>query len=147
MNGLLILINLSATLIMVGVIWVVQIVHYPLFNQVGADSFVRYHAAHSSLITLVVGPTMVVEAVTTALLLFYRPPHLSGLILWIGAVLLALIWLSTGFVQVAQHTILGAGFDADVHRLLVTTNWIRTLAWSLRGLLMLWVVKGMLMIA
>ena len=39
---LLLLANLAATWTMVGMIWIVQIVHYPLFNRVGLEGFPRY---------------------------------------------------------------------------------------------------------
>ena len=51
----ILLTNVAATLYMVGLIWCVQIVHYPLFAEVGKDGFAAYEAAHSSLITAVVG--------------------------------------------------------------------------------------------
>ena len=47
---------------MVGIIWLVQIVHYPLFSRVGAAGFAIYSGAHSRLTGLVVGPPMLVEA-------------------------------------------------------------------------------------
>jgi hypothetical protein len=37
MVKLVLLANLAATFFMVGLIWFVQIVHYPLFGQVGRD--------------------------------------------------------------------------------------------------------------
>jgi hypothetical protein len=81
---------------------------------------------------------MLVEA-GTALGLFWFPP--LGVSTWqlaIGLALLAVIWLSTALVQVPCHKRLSQGFDAATHRRLVGTNWIRTVAWSLRGLLVLW---------
>ena len=135
---LILLLNVAATLYMVGLIWCVQIVHYPLFARVGKDSFAAYEAAHSSLITLVVGPPMLLEAATTALLLFFRSPAIRLSEALIGAALLAVIWLSTMFLQVPQHGVLSAGFDAAAHQFLVNSNWLRTVAWSLRGVLVLW---------
>ncbi|MEQ1727476.1 MAG: hypothetical protein ABL982_03770 [Vicinamibacterales bacterium] len=49
-----------------------------------------------------------------------------------GAVLLAIIWASTALLQVPAHNRLERGFDADVHRRLVRTNWIRTVCWTAR---------------
>ncbi len=137
---MLLLANLAATWTMVGVIWTIQIVHYPLFDRVGAAGFPRYAADHNALITLVVGPTMLLEAATTALLLLAWPTELPGWMPWVGAALLAIIWGATAFLSVPQHTILGAGFDEAAYRALVGTNWVRTIAWTLRGALMLWAV-------
>lgn len=142
--NVLLLTNLAATLYMVGLIWCVQLVHYPLFARVGKEGFAAYEAAHSRLITLVVGPPMLLEASTTALLLFFRPPVIRLSEALLGAALLALIWLSTMFLQVPQHTVLSSGFDARAHNFLVRSNWLRTTAWSLRGLLVLWMASQMM---
>jgi hypothetical protein len=135
---LILLLNVAATLYMVGLIWCVQIVHYPLFAHVGKDGFAAYEAAHSSLITLVVGPPMLLELATAGLLLFFRSPAIRLSEAIIGALLVAVIWLSTMFLQVPQHSILSSGFDAAAHQFLVSSNWLRTVAWSLRGGLALW---------
>lgn len=140
----ILLAQIGSTLFMVGLIWFVQIVHYPLFNQVGPETFAAYETAHSRLTTLVVAPTMLIEAATTALLLLVRPAGISLFQVWLGAGLLAIIWFSTAFIQVPQHNILAAGFDNAAYRTLVTSNWIRTVAWSLRGLLVLWMATGVM---
>ena len=134
----ILLINVAATLFMVGLIWCVQIVHYPLFAEVGKDGFAAYEAAQSRLITAVVGPPMLLEAATTGLMLFFRSPVIRLSEALSGAALLAVIWLSTMFLQVPQHTVLSSGFDATAHQFLVSSNWLRTVAWSLRGALVLW---------
>jgi hypothetical protein len=63
----------ASTLVMVGVIWFVRVVHYPLFEQVGKAAFAAYETAHARLTTWVVAPTMLVEALTGGLLLWHRP--------------------------------------------------------------------------
>lgn len=131
--------HLGATLFMVGVIWFVQIVHYPLFARVGPDLFTAYSESHSRLTTYVVGPTMLVELGTAVLLVFFHPPQIPAAALWLGLVLIAAIWLSTALLQVPRHEVLGLRFDEITHQSLVATNWIRTIAWSARGLLVLWI--------
>ncbi len=137
---LLLLLHIGATLFMVGLIWFVQIVHYPLFGGVCEEKFVAYAEAHSRLTSRVVGPPMLLEATTTVALLFFRPAEIPAWAAWVGLILLAVIWLSTAFLQVPRHTALGEGFDVSAHRFLVTSNWIRTFGWSARGLLVLWMV-------
>ena len=132
--------NLAATWFMTGLIWFVQVVHYPLFAAVGRDGFTAYHAAHSRLTTLVVGPPMLIEAAAAALLLIARPAAVPAAAAWAGAALVAVIWIATAMLQVPQHGALGGGFDADVARRLVAGNWIRTIAWSARAALALWMV-------
>ncbi len=136
---MLFLTHLTATLFMVGVIWFVQIVHYPLFDRVGPSVFTAYSDAHSRLTTYVVGPPMLLELSTGVLLLVFRPANVPAAMPWVGLALIIVIWLSTAFLQVPRHEVLGAGFDAVTHRGLVVTNWIRTVAWTLRGILILWI--------
>lgn len=137
---LILLLNVAATLFMVGLIWCIQIVHYPLFAHVGTDGFAAYEAAHSRLMTPIVGLPMLVELVTAGLLLFVRPPAIGLGETGVGVALVVVIWLSTLSLQIPQHAILASGFDATAHRFLVTSNWIRTIAWSARGALVLWMV-------
>jgi hypothetical protein len=81
---------------------------------------------------------MLLEVFTALLIFWFRPPGVETWQLWIGLTLLGVIWLSTALIQVPCHEVLSQGFDPVVHHRLVTTNWIRTTAWSLRALLVLW---------
>lgn len=137
---LLFLANLAATLFMTGLIWFVQVVHYPLFGGVGKGNFPEYEQRHTVLTTWVVALPMLAECVTALLLFWFRPTGVSTGQLSLGLVLLAIIWLSTALVQVPCHDLLSQGFDAVVHQKLVWTNWARTVAWSARGLLVLGMV-------
>ncbi len=137
---LVLLANAAATLVMVGVIWFVQIVHYPLFGSVGAEFFTAYSEAHSRLTTYVVGPPMLLEAATTGLLILARPGPVPIYLPLAGAILLTVVWLSTAFLQVPRHRTLGLGFDLRAHHFLVASNWVRTAAWSARGILVLWML-------
>lgn len=134
----------ALTWCLVGLIWTIQLVHYPLFAGVGAGGFPAYAAKHSRRITSLVAPLMLLEVLTGALLLFSPPPVPPVWVWWAGTALLALIWASTAFVQVPLHARLGAGFDARAHAALVTSNWLRTLAWTLRGLLVAWALGAVL---
>ncbi len=134
----LLLAHAGATLVLVGVIWMVQLVHYPLFDRVGAASYTAYQSAHMNAITLLVGPLMLAELMTGLLLLLAPPPGLNVPSAVIGLILIGLVWGMTMFVNVPQHGALVRGFDAEVHRALVMSNWVRTLAWSARGALVLW---------
>ncbi len=131
------LLHVAATGMMIGVIWFVQIVHYPMFRLVGGDGFARYEAVHSRLTTVVVAPPMLVELATGAYLALRPPAGLPAAAFWAGLALIAVLWASTGLLQVPMHRVLERGFDPAAHRRLVATNWIRTVAWSARGILLL----------
>ncbi|MEM6282537.1 MAG: hypothetical protein AAF787_10125 [Chloroflexota bacterium] len=141
---LILLSNIAATLIMVGVIWFVQVVHYPLYSRINPDAFPNYEVAHVNLVTLVVGPAMFIEAGTAILLLLSPPDNVPLWVLILGLVLVGIIWAVTVFVNVPQHNQLSFQFDEGVHRALVMSNWIRTVAWSARGILMLWVLSRLM---
>ena len=140
----IILAHVAVTFVMVGIIWFVQIVHYPLFSQVQASTFQLYEHHHARLTTYVVAPAMLAELATGAWLLWQRPAALLPVQVWLGVGLLAVIWLSTFFVQVPYHSQLEQGFDPAIHHKLVTSNWLRTLAWSARGLIVLWIVQRLI---
>ncbi len=137
MIEVLLLTQVAATLVMVGVIWFVQIVHYPLMARVLAAEFAAYEREHQNRTTFVVAPTMLIEAVAAGVLLVVAPPGPGRILSAAGIALLAVIWLSTFLVQVPLHTRLAGGFDAGAHRKLVWSNWLRTLAWTGRGVLAL----------
>ncbi len=127
-----------ATFGMFGLIWLVQLVQYPLFADVSAETFARYHAGHTTRISLVVIPLMMTELVTMGALLATRPEALPAWSLFLGAALVGVAWASTFFLSVPAHNTLAAGFVEKAHRSLVSTNWIRTLAWTARSALVAW---------
>ena len=129
----LFLVHVLLTWFMVGLIWTIQVVHYPLMGEVGPERFSKYSELHNQKITWIVGPVMLLEAGTGALLFFLGESR-SYFLLSLG--MLAIVWASTAFVQMPLHTQLGRGFSSSVHSALVRTNWIRTFAWSLRGVLL-----------
>ncbi len=131
-----------STLMMTGLIWMVQVVHYPLFLHVGEDAFCDYERQHARRITWLVGPLMLAEGASAAALLLWLPPGTARAPASIGVLLLLVIWGSTAFLQVPCHTRLGRGFDRAVVHRLVSTNWIRTVAWSLRGVLAVMLVEA-----
>jgi hypothetical protein len=142
LSTLVLVLHLAATFYMVGLVWFVQRVHYPLFAGVGSQQFPAYERAHVSRTNPVVGPAMLIEAATALALVALPIPKVPQLLPWLGVGLVAVIWLSTSLLQVPRHRELSTGFDTSAHRRLVATNWIRTSAWSLRGLLVLWMVSG-----
>jgi len=125
-----VVIHLVSTLVLVGIIWTVQLVHYPLMAQVGRDDFVAYEAAHSPRMAAVVMLPWLAEGITTAWLLVERPPTVGAGLVWSGAVAALIPVLVTLVWSVPAHSRLAAGLDLVVHARLVRTNWLRTAGWS-----------------
>jgi hypothetical protein len=124
---------------MTGLIWLIQIVQYPLMSEVGEGAFVQYERAHCDRITPIVLPLMTAELLGAAFLVWRPVPGHSGMLVAAFAALL-LIWASTFFLQVPLHNRLCQAFDAELHRQLVLTNWIRTVLWSARSAMMFWIL-------
>jgi uncharacterized membrane protein len=136
--------SLASAWFMTGLIWLVQVVHYPLFAQVGREGFAGYESAHARLITPIVAPVMLAELASALVLLALRPRAMPAWAAWTGAALVIAIWASTFLMQVPAHGALSRGFDTETHARLVSGNWIRTVAWSLRAVLLAWVAWSML---
>jgi hypothetical protein len=138
MEKILLILQIASTLFLTGVIWIIQLVQYPFFSRINPETFSEYHDDYRFWITPVVAPPMIVELLTSVFLLFAPPANIDSKFIWSGLILTAVIWASTFFLQVPLHEKLAAGFDSSAHAALVGTNWIRTAAWSLRGLLVLY---------
>ena len=122
--------NTIATAVMVGVIWFVQVVHYPLLAQFGSTQSVAEQ--HQQRTGYVVGLPMLVEGVSTLWLLARTPDGVAALLPWVNAVLLAVALGSTVLVSVPLHAKMALAHDDETGRKLVVTNWPRTSAWTAR---------------
>jgi len=139
---MLLLLHFAATLYMTGLIWFVQVVHYPLFARVSREgqAFTDYERAHVRRTGWVVMPAMLLELATAIALLLpafsaNRPVHFIA-----SLFVLAGIWIVTFSLSVPCHNKLGQGWDPVAHRRLVSTNWLRTAGWSMRAVYLGWVL-------
>lgn len=129
----ILLANVLSSIMMTGLIWFVQIVHYPLFAKVPINLLAEYEKAHSHRTGVVVVPLMLIELLTTALLCFPIFNRAGSILPVIGAVILAGVWISTFAMQLPLHIMLSKLGDYRTVQRLVSTNWIRTLGWSARS--------------
>jgi len=134
LSMLIVTAHLISTLVMVGVIWTVQVVHYPLMALVGPERFTTYEAAHAPRMAAVVLLPWTVQGITVAALLARPPIGVSPALVWAAAVAAAIPVLVTVLVSVPAHGRMAAGFDPDVHRRLVASNWLRTAGWTGHGI-------------
>lgn len=126
------LVHLVATTAMTGLIWFVQVVHYPLFSAIGAAESPGYAVEHQRRTSFVVGAPMAVEGVSSLWLVAAPPDGLGRVWPLIGLAVLGVVLGSTVLLQVPQHAVLAQELDLDRVRRLVRTNWIRTVGWSAR---------------
>lgn len=130
-----VLAHAAATLVMVGILWMVQVVHYPLFREVGDAAYPTYQSAHISQI----GPLLLlpwgIEALTVLVLVLVPDPRLGRHLPLVGAWLFAAIVVVTVVWAAPIHGLLAdaGGFDAALHGDLLRWNMVRTVLWTARG--------------
>lgn len=140
MSDIVLVTNVLATWTMVGVIWFVQVVHYPLLSVVPVEAAAGVAVEHQRRTGWVVMLPMALEGVTTLMLLAMVPVGVAWFVPWLAGVPLAVALGATVLLSVPRHARMAANPDPSVGRELVTTNWVRTVAWTLRGV----IVAGML---
>jgi hypothetical protein len=127
---------------MTGVIWLVQVVNYPLYRHVSIDNFTKYQGEHIRRITAVVAPIMIIELFTSLGLISFLPLELAQqnilYPLLINFALVVLIWLATVSYSVPIHQTLKEKWDEKLYTKLLATNWTRTIAWTLRSLILIY---------
>ena len=133
MSDAILIAHLLSTVLMTGLIWFVQLVHYPLFARVGAEAFIEYEREHQRRTTWIVAPLMLTELVTAVIIAFSTAYSDARAIAVAGLVLALLIWLSTMFLQVPMHRRLANGQNDRAVVTLVRSNWIRTALWTARS--------------
>lgn len=140
---LILIINTACCLIMTGIIWLIQIVHYPTFSKFSTSDFTSFHQFHTQSISFVVMPVMIVELFTAFYLSYQKTNYTISIQIALG--LLLLIWFSTFMLQVPAHNALSGGFNEITFKKLLYTNWIRTLAWSFRSIVLCYIILSLLM--
>lgn len=132
------LISLVSTFYFMGLIWVIQVLHYPLFARVGSSEFQAYHNEHNQRITMLLGLPVLVAFAGAVLLVSVKIPGVPAWSSWLNLVFTFSFWLVTAAVQIPLHEILSGGFSAQTIQALVDGNWIRTFIWTFQGGLLLW---------
>lgn len=134
-------IHFSLTLYMTGIIWLIQVIHYPLFKLVGEHTFNTYHKVHTQKTSLVIAIPMLLEILTGLYLIVGDEAYRNNFIFITAFILLIFIWVSTFFISVPKHNILSKGFNDLEVNALIKTNWIRTIAWSIRAICLFYLLN------
>ena len=129
----LLIVHAAATWFMAGLIWTIQIVHYPLFRRVGPDAFPHYEAGHTTRIGALLAVPAPIEVLTAAALVWSRPAGVPMWLVLLGGTLLAAAWIMTALVQVPLHRRLSTDPAPAVMQRLTASNWWRTAAWTGRA--------------
>lgn len=129
--NLIFFMHLFTTFFMCGVCWFVQIVHYPLFREIPKEAFPNYER-RNFVTGYVTVPAMTIELFSGLWVLY---TDYSTIFLY-NMVLLSFIWASTFFFQVPLHFKLAKEGNPNHITQLIKTNWIRTVIWTVRSILL-----------
>jgi hypothetical protein len=121
------LLVLAVSWALFGLIWTVQLVHYPSFRFV--PDFTDFHGHHTASISVMVGPLMVVELVLAIWLVYRSHFHWAWLLPLLAV---SAIWAITFFRAVPLHDMLADVRDAQTIESLIRVNWLRTWLWSIK---------------
>jgi len=125
--------NFSSCLFMTGVIWLIQLVHYPSFHYIHLKKFKSFCNFHQKSITYIVFPAMLIELISSIALLLHNS---SSLLLWVNLISVSATWFFTIFFSMPLHSKLLEHKSKEVINKLIYTNWPRTITWSFRSLLL-----------
>jgi hypothetical protein len=144
-TGWILLAYVALTLYDTGMSWTLQLMHYPLYHQVGAAEFSHYIRSNNQrAVVPAILPALATPLVS--LLLMWRrpfvvPPAMAMTAVGLNAAVLicTVIWQGRLHGQLVQ-----TGKSDAAISLLVATNWIRTTAFTIQAIFAIWIVSRLL---
>ncbi len=127
--------HLISTSMMVAIIWIVQILHYPTFLFIDKERYTEFQQFHMNKISYIIVPLMLVELISGLSILFTLENIQFSF--YVSLSLLILIWLITGLFFTKFHSELSKKFSHNTILRLIRLNWIRTVFWTIRLALLL----------
>ena len=134
------LIHLCVTWAMIGAVWFVQFVHYPVYRFLQKKDFYTFQKHHIKQTKALAIPVMVVEAITGILLLWGWGGSALWAYAWINFFLLILIWVSSFHFCMKCHNQLSHEYSPHLILRLLHIHQVRTCFWTARGLLLFLVI-------
>jgi len=139
----LIVVHAAASMFMVGLIWTIHYVHYPLFAYVGESTYASFQAVHVERIGRLLFVPWLTEGFTLIGILalaFLGDRKTLRVPAVLNGAAMAVVLVMSGFWSAPAHARLADGFDKAVHDELMTVNLIRSLAWTVCGACSIWIV-------
>ena len=130
---LLLKVSFISTSVMVGVIWVIQLLHYPSFHFIDDQKYIEFQHFHMQRISFIVIPAMLIELASALLLAYFFRSSLTIILL----ALLIGVWAVTFIFFTDMHQKLTNGYNQSIVDRLIQINWSRTILWSLRLIILL----------
>ena len=117
--------EIYSCLMMTGVIWLVQLVHYPSFLFIDKSRFPEFERFHQRRISLIVLPLMSAEFLSHIILLYLKGINFNLLGI-LSTFAIFSIWIITLFVCLPCHQSLTGGYVHKTIMSLIKANWART---------------------
>ena len=110
------------------VLWLVQLVIYPSFLRIEPSELPAWHKAYTFRVSFVILPLMLGQLMLAILGLWGDPSILE----WVAFAFVLACWILTFFVSVPLHRKIEQNDTTkETRQKLITTNWPRTILWSL----------------
>lgn len=133
--ALITLVHLAATWFLVGLIWMIQVVHYPSFSSIDRVGYQTFQHRHMAQMGRLIGLPWLIEGLFVIALFIWAPTSVIRALAAVGGLLEGAVIAVTVFSSIPAHAALSEGFSEDSHRRLLRTNWLRTAAWTARGVI------------
>lgn len=136
---MILIINLAAAAFLAGLNWYLQIVHYPLFKFIDKKNFVEYHVQHLKKNIFIVFIPMLVEGAFTILFAFDYHGIIPPMIPILCLCLSTSMWIiSFSHVAPFQDKLTIEGKDSETINKLIQMNWVRTVGWTVKVVLLVY---------
>ena len=127
------LIQIVCNSYLVSLVFMTQFITYPTFLHIDKDKFSEYHRKYVNNISFIVAPVMLVELLTLLLIAYFSKDFL----IIKSLILLLVIWLTTFFIMIPSHNRISKSFNIKEIKSLINYNWIRTILWSFKLLVII----------
>ena len=118
---------------LVSLVFMTQFITYPTFLHIDKDKFSEYHRKYVNNISFIVAPVMLIELLTLLLIAYFSKDFL----IIKSLILLLVIWLTTFFIMIPSHNKISKIFNKKEINRLINYNWVRTILWSFKLLLII----------
>ncbi len=127
-------IHACVTFLLTGLIWVIQLVHYPMFQFLGPQTYSRAMTFHQHRISILVVPLMLFELLSGVYLAHTQWASLARFH-GINIALIVIIWVHTFGIMVPFHKRISIQPNQSLLQKTLRHHWIRTFAWTIKSML------------
>ncbi len=133
------LIQIVTSFSMLGIIWFIQLIHYPLLNKI-KEGLSQYEKAHLKRAAFFIGPLLAIDLVVSIFLVSFETRSILIRLATCNLIFNIFYWIWTFLFQIQHHQKLSVGFSRLSIRKLVLHNWVRTLLWTIKCTALLWMI-------